>query len=169
MIGGSSGVQRGPELPVQIWDSTTDQLQPTEDHRAKGVSGSGADGTPLFLTVPATERSIANLWDVSNVTGCCERSSLRLRGNREIRAWAMTPDGSMVAASAIGLDAKGEPVDTGTIAVWEAATGREIFRTTVQQATDIALAPDASLLAAGHEDGQITVWSVAQGRTHRDA
>ena len=75
----------------------------------------------------------------------------------------MTSDGSMVAAAAAGLDAKGQRAEAGTIAVWEAATGREIFRTTVQRATEVALAPDASLLAVGHEDGQITVLSLPKG------
>ncbi len=49
------------------------------------------------------------------------------------------------------------------IALWEAASGREIFRTVTSQATDVALAPDGSLLAAGHEDGHTTVWSVPNG------
>jgi len=76
----------------------------------------------------------------------------------------MTPEGSVVAVSAVGLDAKGKPVETGTIAVWESATGREIFRTAAQRATDIALAPDASLLAVGFEDGYIFAWSLPQGK-----
>lgn len=161
MISGSSMVMRGPEQPIRIWDSTTDQAQAAKI-KGEGAFGFRPDGSPLFLTVPGSQPSLANLWDVSN-TRLLRSFRSPIEGNSGIRALSMTPDGSVVAASSIGLDAKGEPAETGTIAVWEAATGREIFRTTAKRVTDIALAPDASQLAAGHEDGEITIRSLPKG------
>ncbi len=50
--------------------------------------------------------------------------------------------------------------------VWEAATGRELLRLP-GPAQALAFAPDGSLLAAGTEDGDIRVWSIADGaRVH---
>ena len=51
MISGSSLAVRGPELPVQIWDSTTDQLQTTKI-MGEGAFGFRLDGTPLLLKIP---------------------------------------------------------------------------------------------------------------------
>jgi len=161
MISGSSLVMRGPEQPIRIWDSTTDQTQAAEI-KGDGVFAFRPDGTHLFLTVPRSQRSIVNLWDLSSARLLRSLKS-PIEGKSEIEDWAMATDGSVVAASAVGLDAKGKPAETGAIAAWEATTGREIFRTTAQRATDIALAPDASLLAVGHEDGQITVLSLPKG------
>ena len=159
MIGGSDPVRPEPQRPIRVWDSTTDQV------RLIGIQGGGVfavrpDSTDLFLTVPGSQRSTANLWDVSKVR-LLRSFRFAIEGKSEIHAWAMTPDGSKVAASSVGLDAKRKPADT--IAVWEAATGRETFQATDQLTTDIALAPDGSLLAAGHEDGRISLWTLPNG------
>ena len=90
-------------------------------------------------------------------SGTCPRRRLLqtfkspIEGKSMIRALALTPDGTSVAVSANALDDKGEPADTGVIAVWEAASGREVFRYSSTRATEVALSPDGSLLAAGHE------------------
>ncbi|MFI5461157.1 MAG: WD40 repeat domain-containing serine/threonine protein kinase [Isosphaerales bacterium] len=161
MIGGSNPLRRETDRPVQVWDSTTDQAQPTQV-TGEGVFGFRADGTPLLLKVPGTDRSKAQLWDVIKAQVLHEFKS-PLESKSAIRGFALTPDGTLVAASARALDEKGEPDAVGVIAVWEAASGREIFRSASQGVTEVALAPDASLLAAGHEDGEITVWSLPKG------
>ncbi len=138
-----------------------DQIQATQI-TGEGVFGFRADGSPLLLKIPGNDGSTAQLWDVTKAQVLRAFKS-PLEGKSTIRGFALTPDGTLVAASARGINEKGELADTGVIAVWEAASGREIFRTTTTRATYVALAPDASLLAAGHEDGQITVWSLPQG------
>jgi WD40 repeat protein/serine/threonine protein kinase len=161
LISGSSFVMRGPEQPIQIWDSRTDQLQSTEIH-GDGVFGFLADGTPLLFTVPRTQPSIANLWDVSK--GRLLRTfKSPVEGKSTIQDWTITPGGSTVAISAVGRDTDGQAGGTGTITVLDAATGREVYRSTDQLVTEIALAPDGSLLAAGHQDGEITVRSLPRG------
>jgi len=162
MISGSSLIEHGPEQPVRTWDRTTDQVQ-AANVKGDGVFAFRPDGTPLFLAIPREKPSIATLWDLSSARLLRSFAS-PIEGKSAIQALSMTPEGSVVAVSAVGLDAKGKPAETGTIAVREAATGREIFRTTAQRATDIALAPDASLLAAGFEDGHISAWSLPQGK-----
>ncbi len=166
LLGGSNllGPDRGPERSIQIWDSTTDQA------RSVGIEGGEMlafafrpDSSPLLLKVPNSEASTAQLWDADN------RQLLRtlkspLEGKSRIRALALTPDGSFAAVAARKLDERGEPADVGSVAVWDAATGREIFRTAVQRVNGIALAPDASLLAVGTADGLICVWSLPQGK-----
>jgi WD40 repeat protein len=102
------------------------------------------------------------LWDVAKAQ-VTRTFRAPLQGESTIRSFALKPDGTLVAASARGLNEKGAPVDSGAIAVWEAASGREIFRTATTRATDVALAPDGSLLAAGFEDGQIIIWSLLKG------
>jgi len=161
MISGSSWVMRGPELPVQIWDSTTDQVQPTQV-MGDGVFGFRADGTLLLLKVPKDEPSTAQFWDLMKAQVLRTFPS-PLAGKSTISAVALTPDGASVAASARDLHQKGERANTCAIAVWEAASSREIFRTTTSRGTDVALAPDGSLLALGQEDGQIIVWSLPTG------
>jgi WD40 repeat protein/tRNA A-37 threonylcarbamoyl transferase component Bud32 len=163
LIGGSNPIRREAERPIQIWDSTTDQVQTTEI-KGEGVFGFRADGTPLLLKAPRNEPSTLELWDVAKAQ-VLRTFQAPMQGKATIKGFAFTPDGTLVAASARGLTDKGAPADTGAIAVWEATTGRELFRSTTKWATEVALAPDASLLAAGHEDGQIRVWSLPNGES----
>ncbi len=158
MIGAFNPLRRGSERPIQVWDSTTDQVQPTQVVGA-GVFGFRADGTPLFLKFHGTDRSTVQLWDVPKAQVLREFKS-PVEGKSAISAFALTPDGKSVAASAQALNENAELAGTGVIAVWDTASGGEIFRSASRRVTDVALAPDASLLAAGHEDGQITVWSL---------
>jgi len=94
----------------------------------------------------------------------------------------MTPDGSLVAAS--GTNIAGQPF----LAAWDGTTGRLLFPVAASLAsaanspaaeqrrspepplrsppaafptTALALTPDGSLLAAGTDDGEVTVWRVS--------
>ncbi len=158
LIGGSNSDPRESERPVQRWDSTTDQVQTTQV-MGDGIFAFRADGTPVLLKVPRNEPSTLQLWDVTKARHLRTITS-PVVGRSTIRASALTPDGTLVAASARTLNEKGVHADAGAIAVWESASGREIFRSAITRATEVALAPDGSLLAAGSEDGQINVWSL---------
>ncbi len=163
MFGGVSLFRPETERPIQIWDSTTDQV------RAAGIKGGETlafafrpDRSPLLLKVPNGEPLTAQLWDVDR--GRLLRTfKLPLEGKSKIQALALTPDGSWIAASARQLDERGEPADLGAVAVWEASSGREILHSATSRATEVALAPDGGLLALGFEDGHISVWSLPQG------
>jgi len=161
LIGGSNWIRHESERPVRVWDSTTDQMQTTQI-TGDGDFGFQADGIPVFLKVSRTEPPTLQLWDVAKAQ-LVRTFRSPLEGKSRIDGFALTPVGTLVAASARALDEKGVPADSGAIAVWEAASGREIFRAAITRATDVALAPDGSLLAAGFEDGQITAWSLPNG------
>jgi serine/threonine protein kinase/WD40 repeat protein len=162
LIGGSNWLRKEAERPVQIWDSTTDEIH-TVDVKGTGEFGFRADGTSLFLKVASNDESALQLWDVNKA-----RLLLTFKapgeGRSAIGAWAMTPDGVWVAAAARRVPENRDRPDSGVIAVWEAASGREIFRSAVGRSTDIALSSDGKLLAAGFEDGAISVWSLAEGK-----
>ena len=158
IMAGSDLLRRTPERPIQIWNSTNDEAQITEI-KGEGVFGFRPDGAPLFLKLPRDRPSTMELCEVSGSKVVGTFSS-PLDGKSKIIGSTLTPDGTFVAASARGVDGKSELLDAGAVAVWESATGREVFRAATARVTDVALTPDARLLAAGHEDGHISVWSL---------
>ena len=159
IIGGPN--QRETERPIQIWDSTTDQVLPTQV-TGEGDFGFRVDGTPLLLKLPGNDQSMVQLWDVTKAQVVRTFKS-PLGGKSTIRSISLTPDGTFVAVSACALNESGAPADTDVIAAWEAASGREVFRSSANRTTDVTSAPDASLLAAGDKDGQIAVWTLPNG------
>jgi eukaryotic-like serine/threonine-protein kinase len=161
MIGGSNRFRREAEQPIRVWDSTTDQLQTTQV-AGEGIFGFRADDTPLLLKFPRKDQSKAQLWDVTKAQVLRSFKS-PLEGKSAMTGFDLTPDATLVAASARALNEKGEPGDTGMIAVWDTASGREGFRSVTPRVRTLALAPDDSLIAAGDEDGNITVWSLPKG------
>ena len=57
MISGSSTIKSGPEQPVQIWDSKTDQLQPAE------IKGKGTFRVPARRNIPVPDRPRVRAFD----------------------------------------------------------------------------------------------------------
>jgi eukaryotic-like serine/threonine-protein kinase len=155
---GSSQIMRGPELPVQIWDSATDLIQPTKI-KGEGVFGFRPDGTAVLAMASRNEPSTVQIWDLATEQILRTLQS-PLNGNSRIQSLNMTPDASTVAALCVPLNEKGAVAETGIIAVWEITSGREIMKTALPQGTDLALTPDAGLLAAGKESGEILLWSL---------
>jgi WD40 repeat protein len=69
---------------------------------------------------------------------------------------ALSADGKLIAAG--GRD--------GTIKLWEAATGRELFTLPGHKrgVWDLAFNPDGSVLASAGADADIKLWSVTTGK-----
>ena len=160
-IGSSDFFQGKFEDPVRIWDSKNDQLQTTVT-KGSGVFAFRADGAALLLKSSTDERSKLELWDVERgqIVGTFASP---LEGKSAIAGFTMTPTGTVLAASVGSLDAKGGKIDDGVVVAWDATTGRVLFRRADQGATYVALTPDATLLASGHENGRIAVWSLPEG------
>jgi WD40 repeat protein len=70
---------------------------------------------------------------------------------------AITPDATLVAGAACFADGGGE------YAVWDVSSGRLLFQGD-GKVFSLAFSPDGSLFAAGDNDGNIALWSVAEGR-----
>ena len=73
---------------------------------------------------------------------------------------AFSRDGKLVAAAT---------TDTKCVKVWDVASGEEVASwTDTKPMCAVALSPDGRLLAAGHHDGAISLWDVAEkGRKKR--
>jgi eukaryotic-like serine/threonine-protein kinase len=158
LVSGSSQIMRGPELPVQIWDRTTDLLQTTKIN-GEGVFGFRPDGSSVLAMVPRKKPLTLQIWDVAKEQ-ILRTFESPLKGNTRIQSITMTPDGSTVAALCGSLDEKGSVGETGMIVVWETTSGREIMKTDLPRGTELALAPDANLLAGGKDSGEILLWSL---------
>jgi hypothetical protein len=74
----------------------------------------------------------------------------------DVPVTAFSSDGSLVAAAATG------PGDTGSLAVWDGTSGRGRFQVRATVGA-LAFAPDNTRLAAGTDDGRVTLWAVPQG------
>ena len=75
----------------------------------------------------------------------------------------ITPTGTMVAGVFRMLEPKGRPDRDGSIVAWNTTTGRELYRREDPGATAVAVTPDGTLLATGHEDGRLRIWSSPDG------
>ena len=85
---------------------------------------------------------------------------LTLAGHRGgVTAVAFAPDGKRLVTG----------VTDGTVRVWDAASGQEIFclRGHQGQVTAVAYAPDGQWLVTGSTDGMARIWDAASGRELR--
>src|SRR5262249_5083154 len=129
----------------------TQVLSPT----GSGVFAFRADGTPLQLVTSKDRRSLI-LHDLAKAEVLRTFAS-PIDGASTIVAWALTTDGSNVGASI------STPDDSGLFAVWEATSGRLVRTIPARRPRDVALSPDARLLAGGDEDGGIILCPLPQG------
>lgn len=149
LIGGLGGAPK-------IWDRKADRLTVSQ------MAGSGPvaflqDGTPVQLRAQSPQQFI--LWDVSGNRPVrrfdLPAESGSSSAKAEQRLLALSRDGRWAAAALAATDAD------GVIAVWD-PEGRLVHRFE-HRTTAMALSPDGTLLAAGDEEGAVSVWSVPEG------
>jgi serine/threonine protein kinase len=157
VVGGRDAEAAFPVLPPRLWDGKADVLRPLSGRPGGGPVGFRPDGTPVQLLLDPRAPGCLVLWDMARGRAVREFKVEPPDGQAaapEELLPAMTPTASFVAAACRWPD------QAGTLTAWETATGR-VVRQWRTEATALALAPDGTLLAAGDEGGQMTVWPLA--------
>jgi WD40 repeat protein len=150
---GSRLATGGIDGNVRVWDSQTGEMLVTLAGHTNFVLGLAfsPDGARL---VSSSLDGLVKVWDLTK-----GREISTFHG-KVIPAWitdcAFSPDGKTVFAG-IG--------DEKIVYQWNAETGKEIkaFNNEGIELYGIAVSPDGRLLAAGNQDGTITLWDVESG------
>jgi serine/threonine protein kinase/WD40 repeat protein len=149
---------------AKIWDLKKADLSGSSKQTEGGPVAFRRDGTPVQL-VPGEKLSL-QLWDVTGgktlqefrFSAPVEKEGMKLAGSAVgFALLAATPDSSRVAAAAVGAK------ETGAVAVWDGNSGKRLLEVP-QQATALALAPSGALFAAANREGDVTVWSLPEGK-----
>ena len=168
-----------------LWDLTTDQAVIERD-LGQGVLAFQTDGTPLQLSWVAGQRAesllrgeliLAKIGAEIDSSKTCQRFRSPLEGLSDFRPITLSHQGSRLAAVAWPVRKQGDKfiVEGGvsTIAIWDVdarwdAGFKEPIRILKHKATqDLALSPDGRLLAAWDKSGEITVWTLPDGKEFR--
>jgi WD40 repeat protein/DNA-binding SARP family transcriptional activator len=82
---------------------------------------------------------------------------------------AFSGDGSLVAAGDVNHTPRSVRYRLGTVAVWDASSGRLLWQHRSRSGTvnAVAFGPDGKLLAAGYEDGTVVLYDARTGRLAR--
>ena len=151
----------GQDNRVHLWDESTDQSQSLAS-TGHGPFAFRPDGTALQFVI-AKDRSSVELRDVS-ASRILRTFRSPVEGRSAVTGWTVSPDGSRVAVAIQIVQDQGKAANKeGTLVVWEAESGRVLLKTLTRRPTDVALTPGGRLLAAGDEEGRVSVWDVAAG------
>jgi RNA polymerase sigma factor (sigma-70 family) len=132
------------------------QVRFWKGHNGRDISVDFAPDGRSLLSAATTEDAEIILWNPD--TGERLRAWQAHKGG--VRAPRFSPDGKTIASS--GSD--------NTLAVWDAATGRELWRQTMADNNPhgICFAPDGkTLFAGGSGENHVTVWEAATGKLVR--
>ena len=121
--------------------------------RGRGVLGpqgsrvSSAEFSPDGRKVATVAEETVHLWEVEG-----QRRALSLRGHTApVTDMEWSPDGRYVAT--VSRD--------GTGRLWDAETGREVWRVPVpDEGISVTFHPDGRTIAFGGDDGKITLWQI---------
>ncbi len=115
-------------------------FHPDSRRLAAGVRMEGEEDSPVI-----------HLWHVVSGRRLVEIAV----GGPPLRALRISPDGSLLVATQGGLTQR-------SIGMWDAADGRELATIELESVPNgAAFSPDHRLLVTGHNNGSVSVWSVA--------
>jgi WD40 repeat protein/uncharacterized caspase-like protein len=150
LAAGIAGITRND--PIKIWDPITGQLVRSLITKNDGYSiGLSRDGTRL---ISGSSGNSVNMWNVSQVA---------VQREIAVRSSRFTPDRVALSGDGKLIAAGGRE---GTLKIWEAGTGRELFTLAGHKrgVWDLAFSPNNQLLASAGSDADIKLWSVATGQ-----
>jgi len=153
------------DAKASLWDPVTGRRQFSTQSGA-GPVGFLADGTAAQLLVPTPRRRAWLLWDVPGSRGLHEWPLPPNALIHDNAAAAISDDGRVIALSMVqpAVPARLMPADPGQIDVY-AADGKRLMRVELpHHARAVCVSPDGRLLAAGSQLGDVTVWSIPEGR-----
>ncbi len=143
------------EGEVILWERATgNEVTRLAQKRVKRLAFS-PDGRRLAMTVKFTSISPGvALWDMTTRTRLWEAGTFK-QGGEEVNDIAFSPDGTRLAG-ATDL-AKGLEVPTGSVFVWDAATGEAAVKLDVvgKSVKTVAWMPNGTQFVAGCDDGDV--------------
>jgi WD40 repeat protein len=159
-----------------LWNLSTDRAD-VKRELGSGVIAFRPDGAPLQLSwvydgpLKSMISTKLRLFDVSSGAILHDFQS-PLEGLSDIRAIALSRSGSHFAGVAMPLRKVGEKVALDgdpntaatTIGVWDAGNEKPIVTLKHKGTQDLLLSPDGRLLAAWDVEGEITLWTLPDGK-----
>jgi serine/threonine protein kinase/WD40 repeat protein len=161
LVGGSleSGEKSAadPPQPARIWDLRTGAAGTFSPIASPGPVTFTSNDTPLQLAVSPDDHHLLILWDLA---ANAERGRFRIReapgepvSELNQPTLALSANGRFIAAStALGHDEV-------TLVVWDVDSG-QVRKRWPMRASAVAFSANERWLAAGTEEGEITVWSL---------
>jgi WD40 repeat protein len=153
LLGGTAARGESRCESAKLWDGVTGGLHVSRQ-AGPGPVAFREDGTPLQLV--AGEGPSLLVWDVAGqrAVSVCRTETDNASG---VTALALSPEGSLVAASLGGSD------DGGAVLVWDSATGKRLAWLP-GGADALAFTPRRDLLATAGAGGRVVLWSVREGK-----
>ena len=150
----STRIAAGVGVDVKVWDVTTGKdVQTFIGHTAEVYSVKfSPDG---MYIVSASADQTARIWNITT-----SEPVLKLDHPGEVTDVAFSPDGKWIAA------AVGDRMSTGgTVKIWDAATGQELFDLphTIEGVNALAFSPDGRMLLTGSNDTTWKLWDTSTG------
>ena len=123
------------------------------------------------LAVSGNEGHV-QLWDISgrpHLTHVLHGMGSINRLREAVTTLAFSPDGSLVAAGDVNHTPGAVIWRYGTVAVWNVATGRLLWKVRNKDGwvNDVAFSPDGTTLVAAQETNRVTVYDAHSGRALR--